>query len=41
MPSKLPRSKSAKRASPMEDRGGIGNGSTKTTFADARVCSVK
>ena len=37
-PSKSPRSNSAKRVRPMEDRGGIGSGSAKTTFVDARVC---
>jgi hypothetical protein len=41
MPSKLPRSKSAKRVSPHDDSGGIGNLSTRTTFADANVSALK
>jgi hypothetical protein len=41
MPPKLPRSKSPNRVSPHDDNGGIGNLSTRTTFADANVSALK
>jgi hypothetical protein len=41
MPLKLPCSKSATRVSPQDDSGGIGNRSTRTTFADVNVSALK